>query len=154
MGRHRAVKPTGVSDRARFVVMWLEGVSIREIAVRTGISVTTVYRWLRRWQREGTVSTRPRSGRPRMMAREGGAGGIHITSSQLLESAAYAADVHPRSKPDALPHRVQGGNYPYSAPSSAELFNPCKINLDLQFAMDQGGINTALQRYLFLNDEK
>lgn len=47
-------------ERARFVLMWAEGMSLRAIARHTGASVTTVYRWIRRWQYEGHVNTRPR----------------------------------------------------------------------------------------------
>lgn len=39
--------------------------SLRAIARRTGASVTTVYRWIRRWQREGHVFTRARGCKPR-----------------------------------------------------------------------------------------
>ena len=34
--------------------------SLRTIARHTGSSVTTVYRWIRRWQQEGHINTRPR----------------------------------------------------------------------------------------------
>lgn len=39
--------------------------SLRAIARCTGASVTTVYRWIRRWQREGHVLTRTRGCKPR-----------------------------------------------------------------------------------------
>ncbi|XP_071540828.1 glutamate receptor 4-like [Panulirus ornatus] len=60
MARGRALKPTSADDRAQFVLMWVEGVSARDIAVETGASVSTVYRWIRRWQRDGSISTRRR----------------------------------------------------------------------------------------------
>lgn len=45
-------------DRVRFVTLWMCGISARDIAENTGASVTTVYRWVRRWQDEGTLETR------------------------------------------------------------------------------------------------
>ncbi|MPC16858.1 hypothetical protein E2C01_009695 [Portunus trituberculatus] len=45
--------------------MWVGGMSLRAIARCTGASVTTVYRWIRRWQREGHVLTRTRGCKPR-----------------------------------------------------------------------------------------
>lgn len=60
----RSFKPTEGLERASFVWQWASGVPVRDIAVRSRTSVTTVYRWIRRWQREGHVNTRPRSGRP------------------------------------------------------------------------------------------
>lgn len=60
----RSFKPTESLERAGFVWLWASGVPVRDIAVRSRTSVTTVYRWIRRWQREGHVNTRLRSGRP------------------------------------------------------------------------------------------
>uniref|UniRef100_A0A0P4WAP5 Insertion element IS150 protein InsJ-like helix-turn-helix domain-containing protein n=1 Tax=Scylla olivacea TaxID=85551 RepID=A0A0P4WAP5_SCYOL len=60
----RSFRPTEGHERAGFVWLWASGMPVRDIAVRSGTSVTTVYRWIRRWQREGHVNTRPRSGRP------------------------------------------------------------------------------------------
>ncbi|XP_045102571.1 uncharacterized protein LOC123498994 [Portunus trituberculatus] len=60
----RSFRPTEGHERAEFVWLWASGMPVRDIAVRSGTSVTTVYRWIRRWQREGHVNTRPRSGRP------------------------------------------------------------------------------------------
>lgn len=51
--------------RARIVWMWLTGMSAREISVYTGASVSTVYRWVHRWNEERTLEERPNRGRPR-----------------------------------------------------------------------------------------
>lgn len=59
------MRATGSWERASFVWMWVSGMSLRAIARRTGASVTTVYRWIRRWQREGHVFTRARGCKPR-----------------------------------------------------------------------------------------
>ncbi|XP_045102567.1 uncharacterized protein LOC123498989 [Portunus trituberculatus] len=62
----RNFRPTDLGERARLVWLWMAGRSVHNISVITGTSVTTVYRWIRRWQREGHVNSRPRSGRPRL----------------------------------------------------------------------------------------
>ncbi|MPC93235.1 hypothetical protein E2C01_088358 [Portunus trituberculatus] len=59
----RSFRPTEGHERAGFVWLWASGMPVRDIAVRSGTSVTTVYRWIRRWQREGHVNTRPRNSR-------------------------------------------------------------------------------------------
>lgn len=41
------------------VKMWLEGLSARTISMETGVSMSTVYRRVRRWREGGTVATRP-----------------------------------------------------------------------------------------------
>lgn len=56
-------KTTDTTQRARMVWMWVGGQSARSIARETGASVSTVYRWIRRWEQEGNVHTRPRVGK-------------------------------------------------------------------------------------------
>ncbi|KAK4327297.1 hypothetical protein Pmani_002238 [Petrolisthes manimaculis] len=54
---------TAMADRLVMVWMWLNGTSARRISRYTGASVSTVYRWIRRWYDEGTLETRPYCGR-------------------------------------------------------------------------------------------
>lgn len=42
--------------RTRIVWLWLAGCRARDISIRTGTSISTVYRWLRRWQKACTVT--------------------------------------------------------------------------------------------------
>ncbi|KAK4293315.1 hypothetical protein Pmani_033976 [Petrolisthes manimaculis] len=49
---------TRVSERLRFVWLWVEGKSLRAIARETGVGATTVSRWIRRWLHEGHVHLR------------------------------------------------------------------------------------------------
>lgn len=51
--------PAVLAERTWIVWMWLEGSSARSISQQTGASLSTVYRWVRRWQDEGSVATRP-----------------------------------------------------------------------------------------------
>ncbi|KAK3893555.1 hypothetical protein Pcinc_002620 [Petrolisthes cinctipes] len=54
--------------RARIVQLWQKGVAVRNISRKTGASVTTVYRWIRRWKEEGTLKTKSYRRRPRAAA--------------------------------------------------------------------------------------
>lgn len=56
-------KTTNITQRSKIVWMWISGQSARCIAQETHTSVSTVYRWIRRWEREGSVSTKPRNER-------------------------------------------------------------------------------------------
>lgn len=67
MEQRRRFKTTTLAERANLVWMWVEGVPTRMIAQETGISVTTICRWVKRWQREGNVHTRRKRGRPRVI---------------------------------------------------------------------------------------
>lgn len=48
-----------LTERANIVWLWLNGMTARDISAKSRASVSTVYRWIRRWQEEGTVATRP-----------------------------------------------------------------------------------------------
>ena len=51
--------------RGRIVGMKESGLSAAEIARQVGVSLTTVYKWCNRWEAEGDLRDRPRSGAPR-----------------------------------------------------------------------------------------
>ncbi|MPC45362.1 hypothetical protein E2C01_039060 [Portunus trituberculatus] len=53
-------KPTSLSERSVFVLLWVGGRSIRSIARDTGVSSSTVCRWIHRWREEGNVFDRKR----------------------------------------------------------------------------------------------
>lgn len=55
---------THLNKRCTIVQMWNKGMSARRIASEMKTSVTTVYRWVSRWSEEGSLMTRPRTGRP------------------------------------------------------------------------------------------
>lgn len=57
-----------ISTRKKMVWMWYYGFPVRSIAQVTGASTTTVYRWIRRWQEEGHVTTRLRQARATVTA--------------------------------------------------------------------------------------
>ena len=54
-------QPTCLAQRRKFVFMWLGGKSIRTVARETGVSPSTVCRWINRWKQEGNVYNKPRS---------------------------------------------------------------------------------------------
>ncbi|KAK7083238.1 hypothetical protein SK128_001424 [Halocaridina rubra] len=75
-------KPTAYGVRIKIVKMSLEGLPVNTIAKKTGAAVTTVYRWLRRWRLEGNVSTKPRSGRPRITRKRSPTCDVDIVGSR------------------------------------------------------------------------
>ncbi|KAK4313262.1 hypothetical protein Pmani_003158 [Petrolisthes manimaculis] len=46
------------TERTKIIWLWLAGLAARDIATETGTSLSTVYRWIRRWEKEGTLATR------------------------------------------------------------------------------------------------
>lgn len=59
MDRRRTNSQAVVAERSRIVLLWMGGTSAKLISKQTGSSLSTVYRWIRRWQEEGSVKTRP-----------------------------------------------------------------------------------------------
>jgi transposase len=58
--------PAGLARRARIVLLAAEGVAVKDIVVRVGVSKPTVIGWKRRYATEGLggLDDRPKSGRP------------------------------------------------------------------------------------------
>lgn len=59
MDRRRTNSQAVVAERSKIVLLWMGGTSAKLISKQTGASLSTVYRWIRRWQDEGSVKTRP-----------------------------------------------------------------------------------------------
>ncbi|KAK3881418.1 hypothetical protein Pcinc_014138 [Petrolisthes cinctipes] len=68
--RTRADRPEVIMRRTLIVGYHAAGKGIREISQLMGISRATVRLWLRRYEAEGHVLTRPRPGRPRVTTNE------------------------------------------------------------------------------------
>ncbi|KAG7162366.1 putative homeodomain-like HTH_23 containing protein 6 [Homarus americanus] len=64
MEKRPTCSPFVTAYRGKIVCLWISGMSARKISQEIGISITTVYRWIRRWQREGTIQARPYHGEP------------------------------------------------------------------------------------------
>lgn len=82
--RTRANRPEVITRRTLIVGHHQAGKGIREISRLLGISTNTVTLWVRRFEEEGHVLTRPRSGGPR------------VTTQEEDERLLQAADRRPR----------------------------------------------------------
>ncbi|KAK4323263.1 hypothetical protein Pmani_006044 [Petrolisthes manimaculis] len=98
-GRISRHKRTLKSDREVIIRMWLEGTSARDISIKTGISVSTIHRWVRRWREEGTVDTRSYYSRQwAAMGGGGGGGGVAFKRRTQL-TGSTATSVNNKSVP-------------------------------------------------------
>ncbi|KAK3874482.1 hypothetical protein Pcinc_020593 [Petrolisthes cinctipes] len=83
--------PTVLLERAKLVRLWLAGASARSISQQIGVSLSVVYRWIHRWQEQGSIKTRPYNRRLRK---------VRWTKTHGLTTANI---VHPSSAPANLP---------------------------------------------------
>ena len=65
MAEQRANSPEVITDRAKIIALWERNLPVSVTARQTGFHRSTVHKWIRRWQQEGSVRTKPRSGRPK-----------------------------------------------------------------------------------------
>lgn len=56
-------QPTSLAARCKFVSMWVKGKTCKTIAKETGVSPSTVCRWINRWKEEGNVFNRSNNAR-------------------------------------------------------------------------------------------
>lgn len=70
--------------RARIVLLSMEGLSPEEVSRRLGVAVPTVYKWLRRFARNGTagLSDLPRSGQPHRLPKDVRAEILRVTREE------------------------------------------------------------------------
>ncbi|KAK4294105.1 hypothetical protein Pmani_033245 [Petrolisthes manimaculis] len=66
MATGRANSVEVIFDRGRIIGLWESGMPTREFALTTGVSQRSVQRWIKRFEEEGSLHTKPRSGRPRV----------------------------------------------------------------------------------------
>lgn len=55
MAKHRETRTTTVADRTLIVWLWERGTPPRTIACNVSTSLTTVYRWIRRWRQDRSL---------------------------------------------------------------------------------------------------
>lgn len=57
--------PYGEEIRSKTIMLWKQRMPPCKIARDVNVSLTTVYRWIRRWKQDGSMRLRPRNGRPK-----------------------------------------------------------------------------------------
>lgn len=91
----QADRPEVICRRSLIVGRYHAGMSVNEISRVMGISKNTVRLWIRRYEEEGHVTTRPRSGRPR------------VTSPDADKRLVAAAREAPKKTAVTLTHELE-----------------------------------------------
>ena len=130
----RSFRPTESHERAGFVWLWASGMPVRDIAVRSGTSVTTVYRWIRRWQREGHVNSKTRNCRLVVPATPSPHKQLSTLGQPVATSSVSSCNTgaFPAISPGAALPTIQTGTlnvpHPQHFHTGATLQNQCYIN--------------------------
>ncbi|KAK3880686.1 hypothetical protein Pcinc_014843 [Petrolisthes cinctipes] len=70
MAVRRAVSPTVIATQGRMIGMWEAGIPLPVFSEELGVTSQTVWRLVKRWHEEGVLTTKPRSGRPKVTSNQ------------------------------------------------------------------------------------
>ncbi|KAG0727317.1 hypothetical protein GWK47_034901 [Chionoecetes opilio] len=96
--------------------MWEAGVKIKDISQVLGVSKVTMQRWFTRWQNDGNVKTKSRTGKPRVTTPEED---IRIVAAAQESSKVTAVDITRNL------HLAPQHDTPASSLDQGELPRPC-----------------------------
>ncbi|XP_071540830.1 uncharacterized protein [Panulirus ornatus] len=133
VNRHRELRATDLDDRVRLVLMWLKGTSVRDIAQKTGISLSTVYRWIRVWRKEGNVYSKRCRCLHRIFPRVLGLADVQCDTPTLparTVDVAHTFQVYCR--PRTFPYVYPKPEEHYCTLASSECMDLCMINHNVQ----------------------
>lgn len=131
--------PAVLIERARIVCLWLGGASARSISQETGVSLSVVYRWIHRWQEEGTIKSRPYNRRLRKVRWSNDNG---LTTTNVIHAA---------STPRKLPQLPQKIPLPQTAlmPLNSTATKQPKASMENYYAFQHYHYLKMMQHYLF-----
>lgn len=102
----RIRRVTSASERARFVSLRACGMSLHAIARVTGVSTSTVFRWVQRWLEEDSVSSTPSQHsplEPNAATEEGASSPDTPQLSMTWEDSNYRhPQLHPNTKENGI----------------------------------------------------
>lgn len=149
MIRQRGSCPTAVSERALIVWKWKCGLTPRIIAEEVNTSLTTVYRWIRRWKQSGSVRSRPRTGRPRVSVGERLRGPAGVTDTQLVPSPSTGVffNLQSYSNHQSPYHQEHSHHRMHSSVQQTELLR--NVNRYSPVYFDSNFVNTSTRNDLW-----
>lgn len=104
------------ADRALVVWMWECGQSARTIARDVHISVTTVYRWVRQWKQEGSLTARPRSRKVRATPPGSSSAVVALTCQPAASLGGVSLNPHYHRNQNSVNRQLLGKKELYSSP--------------------------------------
>lgn len=155
MAETRANAPDVITLRGRIIGMWESGKSSRDIAHMTGVSVRTVHRWINRWQEEGSVKTKPRSGRPKVTSRDDVARILDTIHERPKTNAVQAArDLQLACHPRTVRRRLKENNINCYVPAKKETLSQGHREVRLGFALQYLAVDPDFWKNVIFTDEK
>lgn len=153
--RTRANRPEVITRRSKIVGYHEAGKSIREISRLLGISRDTVRLWVRRYEAEGHVLTRPRSGQPRITTPDEDDEIRREAERQPLTTAVnITRNVGLRCHPVTVRRRLKEAGLNCYIPARKETLSEVHREARLRFAQAYVNREIELWRSTIFTDEK
>ncbi|KAK4328864.1 hypothetical protein Pmani_000754 [Petrolisthes manimaculis] len=155
MAARRTDNPAVIATRGRMIGMWEAGMPLPAIAHELGVSRQTVWRWVQRWQEEGVLMTKPKSGRPKVTNRQEEQQIITTARKRPMLSSYQITHHH------QLPHhprttrrRLHEGGIHCFVPAVKETLSPANKEARLEFALQYLPMEPEFWETTIFTDEK
>ncbi|KAK4306668.1 hypothetical protein Pmani_021525 [Petrolisthes manimaculis] len=136
MAARRTDNPAVIATRGRMIGMWEAGMPLPAIAHELGVSRQTVWRWVQRWQEEGVLTTKPKSGRPKVTSRQEEQQIITTTRERpMLSSYQIIHHLQLPHYPRTTRRRLHEGGIHCFVPAVKETLSPANKEARLGFAL-------------------
>ncbi|KAK3877268.1 hypothetical protein Pcinc_018003 [Petrolisthes cinctipes] len=155
MATSRANDPSVIADRGKIIGMWENGTPVLIIAEQTGFAQSTVYRWIARWQTEGSLETRPRSGRPRVLTGEVQEHLVQATKeTPFISSVQLTRHLELRCHPRTVRRTLHLNSIHAFVPAVKEKLTQTHKESRLGFALEYLPYDKKFWRSVIFTDEK
>ena len=144
-----------ICKRGRIIGLWESGMPTRDIAFTTGVSQRTVQRWINRFQEEGSLQTRPRSGRPRVTTPEDDRRLLNAVENHPLTSVVqHTRDLELHCHPNTSRRRIHEANINCHIPANKEKLRQQHRECRLGFALQYLHADHSFWKNVIFTDEK
>lgn len=155
MATSRANSPSVISHRATIIGMRKTGLGVMEIAREMGIDRHSVSRWVKRWEEEGNVETRPRSGRPKCTSHQDEQRILQEVARNSLQSAAEVTrNLQLTCSIRTTQRRLHESNIDCYKPAINEVLTQAHKETRLGFALQHLVMDADAWKTVIFSDEK
>lgn len=155
MATSRVNVPSVIADRGRIICMWENVTPDSKIAEQTGFAQSPVYRWMERWQTEGSLETRPRSGRPRVLTGEVQEHLVRVTQeTPFMSSVQLTRHLELRCHPRTVRRTLHLNSIHAFVPAAREKLTQTHKESRLGFALEYLPYDEEFWKSVIFTDEK
>lgn len=144
-----------ITQRGRIIGLWEGDMATSDIAAEIGVSLRTVQRWTRRWQEEGSLATKARSGRPRVTTPEQDARMVTLCQNHPKMSAVHITrNLQLPCTPQTTRRRLRANAIGCHVPAHKQQLNQHHKESRLGFALQYLGADPSFREKVIYSDEK